>query len=436
MTTRPGKQADEEIPQDKKAYEQEIQHLFFTDPLTGLNNRQALCRDFARHLPCPGFLELALINIDRFKDINDGLGHHTGDLVLMEIGRYLDEIADSRQCRAYRLAGDEFVFLAAECEIDAACRELLAAASMPVSIKNHFIKLNLSIGVARSPDHGDTFEALIQCANTAMQQAKQKDSGRIHYFKAELLPYLEAQALLTGLEESLAQHELSYVFQPIFDLKQGEIIGYEALARWQHEGHSISPEVFISLADKTGQIHRIQDYLFDHLAKRLDALGDTAYLTLNISASQLASDQLLIAVKRFLSETGFSPARLELELTEHSLLPANDETVNRMKQLKALGIKFVLDNFGAGFSGLSYLRDFPIDKVKIDGSFITDIHHDQKSLGVILSIMNLARHLDIGVVAKGIENLSQADLMRKLGCQSGQGYLYSKWAGASSCAGN
>ncbi|MEZ0238455.1 MAG: EAL domain-containing protein, partial [Methylophilaceae bacterium] len=110
--------------------------------------------------------------------------------------------------------------------------------------------------------------------------------------------------------------------------------------------------------------------------------------------------------------------------------PANDETVNRMKQLKALGIKFVLDNFGAGFSGLSYLRDFPIDKVKIDGAFITDIHQDQKSLGVILAIMNLARHLNIGVVAKGIEKLSQADLMQKLGCQSGQGYLYSKWADA------
>ena len=429
MIMRPGKQADDGALEDEKVYEQEIQHLFFTDRLTGLGNREALCRDFAQHLPNSGFLELALINIDRLRDINHGLGLHAGDQVLMEIGRYLDEIAASRQCRAYRLAGDEFVLLAAEREIDAACRELLAATSVPMPIENYSINLNLSIGVARAPHHVNTFETIIQCADMAMQQAKQKGGGRIQYFRTELLPYLEAKALLAShLEESLAEHEFSYVFQPIFDLKQGEIIGYEALARWKHEGRPIPPDIFISLADKTGQLHRIQDYLFDHLAKRLDALGDKACLALNVSASQLASDQLFIGVQRFLNKTGFSPARLELELTEHALLPISDEIVNRMKQLQALGIKFVLDNFGAGFSCLSHLKDLPIDKVKIDRSFMTDIHQDQKSLGVMLAIINLARHLGIGVVAKGIESLAQADLMQKLGCESGQGYLYSKWA--------
>jgi diguanylate cyclase (GGDEF)-like protein len=418
---------DVEICPDDKTYQQITHRMVSVDQLTGLANRNAIYSDFADFYSSASTLELALIDLDRFKDINDGFGHYIGDQVLVEVGGMLDEIARGHQCQAYRLAGDEFVLIATGQNIELACRQLMAMGNTPVVVEGRYLSIGLSVGVAHAMQDGNTIEELIKCADAALRQAKQKGGGRIERFSARLLPYVETKALLsTQLEDALDRHELSYSFQPIFDLKHGVIIGYEALARWQRDGRSIPPDIFISLAEETGHIHRIQEYLFEYLAGCLDVLGDAAYLALNISPSQLASDRLYARLKRFLEETGFSPARLELELTERSLLLIGEEVIGRLERLKELGVKLSLDDFGTGYSCLSYLKDLPIDKMKIDRSFVINIDHDPKGLTVVTAVIDLAKKLGMTIVAEGVEQSSQAYLLQKMGCRYGQGYLYSK----------
>lgn len=405
----------------KKAYEQRLHHLAFVDQLTGLANRNAIYHDFADLHASARFLELALIDLDRFKDINDSLGHHVGDQVLAGIGKMLGEVAQEHQCHVYRLSGDEFVLIAPGRTVDQVCRLLLAKRNASVLAE----ETGLSIGVARGPRDGRTLEELIKCADAALQQAKQKGGGRLEHFRPDLFSYIEAKALLHAqLDQSLAKSELFYCFQPIVDLTSGEVTGFEALARWQHDGRLIPPDIFISLAEETGHIHRIQDYLFDYLAGCLDVLGTSAYLALNISPSQLVSDRFYAGLQRFLRKTGFPPTRLELELTERSLLLVGEQVLSMLERLKALGVRLSIDDFGTGYSCLSYLKDLPIDKMKIDRSFVINIGNDPKNLAVVMTIINLAKSLGMIVVAEGIEESSQVDILKKMGCQQGQGYLF------------
>ena len=411
----------------KKAYEKKIIRLAFTDQLTGLGNRNALYDDFADIHASTSFLELALIDLDRFKDINDSLGHQVGDQVLALVGAILRETASRYHCHAYRLAGDVFVLIARGKITEAACGYLLTLGSSPTLIDNNALWPGVSIGISRAPQDGNTLEELIKCADAALLQAKQKGGRRLEHFNTNLLSYIEAKTLLQSrLEESLAKHELSYSFQAIVDLKDGAVIGYEALARWQHNGHSISPEIFIALAEETGHIHRIQEYLFEYLAQCLDVLGENAFLALNISPSQLASDRLYDGLSWFFANTGFPPARIELELTERSLLLVGEEVKNRLERLKDLGCKLSIDDFGTGYSCLSYLKELPIDKMKIDKSFVINIGNDPKNLAVVATIIDLAKRLGLSVVAEGIEQASQADILQKMGCRQGQGFLFSK----------
>ena len=411
----------------KKAYEKKIYSLAYTDQLTGLGNRNALYEDFSDIQASATSLELALIDLDRFKDINDSLGHRIGDEVLAQMGAVLHETAAPCHHHAYRLAGDVFVLVARGKIMDSACGHLLALGSAPTLIDNNALWPGVSIGISRAPQDGDTLEKLIKCADAALLQAKQKGGRRLEHFNANLLSYIEAKTLLQSrLEDSLAKHELSYSFQPIVDLQDGAIIGYEALARWQHDGHSISPEIFIALAEESGHIHRIQEYLFEYLAECLDVVGDTAFLALNISPSQLASDRLYDTLLGFFANTGFPPARIELELTERSLLLVGEEVMNRLERLKDLGCKLSIDDFGTGYSCLSYLKELPIDKMKIDQSFVINIGNDPKNLAVVATIIDLAKRLGMSVVAEGIEKTSQADILQKMGCRQGQGYLFSK----------
>lgn len=411
----------------RKANEQRIYRLAFTDQLTGLANRNALYHDFAELTASASFLEVALIDLDRFKDINDSLGHHIGDQALAEIGKMLSAISQECHCHAYRLAGDEFVLVSPGREIEQTCRRLLAKGNAPVLVEGHALWPGLSIGVARSPDHAIKLEELIQCAGAALQQAKQKGRGRLERFSSDLLSYVKTKALLNSrLEECLAKRELSYSFQPIVDLNSGEIVGYEALARWQHDGQAKATDTFIPLAEEFGHIDRIQEYLFDYIAGCLDVLGETAYLSLNISPAQLASDRLYARLQHFLYETKFPPSRLELELTERSLLLVGEEVLGMLQRLKLLGVRLNIDDFGTGYSCLSYLKDLPIDKIKIDRSFISNIGTDSKHLAVVKAIIHLAKNLGMETVAEGIEKTSQADVFKRLGCQYGQGYLFSK----------
>lgn len=409
-----------------KDHEQRIHRLAFIDQLTGLANRNAIYNDFAELPASAVSLELALIDLDRFKDINDSLGHHVGDKALAEVGKILREIASEYRCRVYRLAGDEFVLISTGQTLERPCRRLLTKGNSPVLVDGYSLWPGLSIGLASWPEDGRTLEELIQCADAALQQAKQKGGGRLERFSADLFSYIEARVLLNSrLEESLEKHELYYCFQPIVDLSAGEAIGYEALAHWRHDGHLITPDIFVGLAEETGHIHRIQDYLFDYLAGCLDVLGESAYMALNISPSQFASDRFYVALQQFLSKTGFPPERLELELTERSLLLAGQEALSMIKRLKTLGVRLSIDDFGTGYSCLAYLKDLPIDKVKIGRSFVINIGNDPKNLAVVMTIINLAKNLGMSVVAEGIEHPSQVDILKKMGCRVGQGYWFS-----------
>lgn len=415
----------------KKEYEKKIYTMAFTDKLTGLGNRNALYKEFPGILETREMLELALIDIDRFKDVNDSLGYHVGDNMLAKVGELLQDTASRYACHAYRLASDVFVLLSTHRSIDPACRSLLSRCSAPMLIEGNALWRGISIGVSSTDssntDKGVMLEGLIKCADAALLQVKQKGGGRIEYFNPNMLPFIEAKTLMhSHLEELLTRHEFYYVFQPIVDIRHGVTLGYEALARWRHDGHAISPETFIPLADESGYIHRIQEYLFRYLADCLDVLGDNAFLALNICPSQLASDRLHDSLLWFFAQTGFPPSRMELELTERSLLLVGQETMHRLQRLKNLGCRLSIDDFGTGYSCLSYLKELPIDKMKIDKSFVINIGNDPKNLAVVATIIDLAKRLGMATLAEGIENASQADVLLKMGCHEGQGYLYSK----------
>lgn len=411
----------------KKAYEKKMYKMAFFDPLTGLPNRNALFDESPALFQRASFLELALIDLDRFKDINDSYGHYFGDKVLAEIGAQLKRVAEEHGARVYRLAGDEFVVISVGKDLRRLTCQLMKIGNVPLQIDNHACWPGMSIGIARSPGDASNVEDLIKCADVALNISKQKGRGRIEYFREDLFSAIEARTLLTTkLEESIRNGELYYCFQPIIDTDTARTVGYEALARWCHNGQQVPPEVFMTLAEESGRIHVIQDHLFDFLAANVAKLGEDNYLAINISPSQMVAESFYRSLQRFLTESGFAAARLELELTERSLLLVGDEVVVLLERIKALGVKLSIDDFGTGYSCLSYLKDLPFDKLKIDRSFVMNIDNDPKNLAIVMTIINLAKNLGMSVLAEGVEKEGQANVLKRMGCHLFQGYLYSK----------
>lgn len=422
-----------------KETEERLRHLASFDTLTKLPNRHMFVehlnlalaetkRDDCHHA-------LLFLDLDRFKIINDSLGHTIGDQLLVEVALRLKSVLREVDFVA-RLGGDEFTVLLKRIQkpyqAAEAAERIIEALNKPYNLSGHQVVSSPSIGIVLYPDDGTTLEDLIKKADLAMYQAKQQGGSSYHFFNE----YMTQQAndrleTETALREAIAQeHEFIVHYQPQVNLETGRIDGLEALIRWQKEGQIVPPNDFIPLAEETGLIVPLGDLVMRTVFRDIKLWLQNNQLNhrvaVNISAVQFSQRDFIKKVDVLLNETGLDTQYLEFELTEASVMQNVDYALSAMTQLKQRGIHLALDDFGTGYSSLSYLKKFPIDILKIDKSFVDDMGLADVNKRIVKSIIELSHHLKLKVIAEGVETLSQQDMLTSIGCDSIQGYLYSK----------
>ena len=417
--------------------EAELHHLAHFDPLTGLPNRllfndrltQALERARRGGTRCA----LLFLDLDNFKTINDTLGHSSGDLLLQTVTARMRELLRRVDTMA-RLGGDEFVILldGIERPEDGAriAKKQLDVLAQPVDLGGERVSISASIGMSLFPDDGLDAATLIKAADTAMYQAKAQGRNRFCFHTPEMAAQAaERMNLEQGLRRALPGGELLLHFQPQVSLVDGRLTGVEALARWPRpDSAPISPERFIPIAEDTGLIDPLGRWVLEEACRQgaeWRRLGWTGRLAVNVSGRQLANEQFAETVGAALAASGFPASALELEITESSLL-AIERNRSALSRLKQLGLQIAIDDFGTGYSSLSVLKHLPIDRLKIDRSFVKDLPGSADDTAIVDAICALARTLGLSLVAEGVETPEQRDLLRQLGCEEGQGYWFSR----------
>ncbi|PSJ45884.1 GGDEF domain-containing protein [Zobellella taiwanensis] len=432
-----------DITQRKKDAEQ-INHLAFYDALTGLPNRRLLVERIGQVQAAGhrgGTLgALIFIDLDNFKDINDLWGLPVGDQLLQQAAQRLNKAVRETDTVA-RLGGDEFVVLLGELSSEpgqAATRlehlahKLLSVLEQPYVHESHILRGSASMGLVTLADHSLSADELLQQAELAMYEAKSAGKGKIRFFDPEMQ---EAVAERLRLEEDIIRgmeaREFCVYFQPQVDHDKG-IIGAEALVRWRHPQRGVlAPGAFIRVADEAGLMNRIDSIVLQRACEqiaswsRLPAFADFT-VSINVSAAQLYQPGFIDDVLEVIKLTGADPARIKLELTESMLLNDMPKAIERMRILKCHGIRFAIDDFGTGYSSLHYLQQLPLDQLKIDQSFVRVLPEDENSLSIIQAITAMARSLKLEVIAEGVENQAQRDLLHANGCSLYQGYLFSR----------
>jgi diguanylate cyclase (GGDEF)-like protein/PAS domain S-box-containing protein len=422
---------------EQKAQAERFDYLARHDPLTNLPNRLALDSHLHAVLDSavPGIDRLAvvIIDLDNFKTINDSLGHHAGDRLLAEIARRLTaHMGKSRQL--FRLGGDEFVVvidhLVSEVAVVDLVQGMVRSMGEAYEIDGHAWHSTPSIGISLYPEDGRDGQALIRNADTAMYYAKA--NGRNNYqFFAEPMNAAANKRLHTESElwQALAENQLVLHYQPQIDLLSGKVVGVEALVRWRHPQRGlIAPAEFIPVAEACGLILPLGHWVLLTACRQvrawLDAGIDMGEMAVNISPHQFQQPQFAQTVQAVLAETGVPAERLELEITESSIMHGVDAAIQTMAQLRALGVKLAIDDFGTGYSSLAYLRRFPLDRLKIDRSFLADVDTDSEAASLLTSIVHLGRSLGLQLVAEGVESFAQAEFLRTLECERVQGFHF------------
>ncbi|MEU9169711.1 bifunctional diguanylate cyclase/phosphodiesterase [Streptomyces sp. NPDC048420] len=424
---------------EQRQLEHELTQRAFHDPLTGLPNRTLLLERTERAL-LRGRREstltcLLFIDLDDFKIVNDTLGHSVGDQLLTTVGERLSRTL-RRTDTAARLGGDEFAVLmeGARQPVDA---ELLAAQviqslNRPFRLADDSVSVSASVGVATAWDSADP-EELLALADLALYSAKSAGKRQWRRFQPDLRDNMaERHDLRARLDRAIADEEFNLLYQPVVDITLGEVVGFEALARWPHTRRgTIPPLQFIALAEETGQITPLGAWVLRNAAADIARLQNRTprpvprpYVSVNVSARQWRDTGFLNEVRRSLDSAGLTPDSLQLELTESVLMRRDDHIDALLGTLKDLGVRIAVDDFGTGFSSLRYLRDFPIDVLKIDKTFIDDIPEDPKQVALVEGIVHLADTLGLQVIAEGIEEEAQRELLASIGCRFGQGYLF------------
>ena len=399
-----------------------------SDPLTGLPNRSRLFADLQAALEA-GPLVVALLDLDGFKSVNDSLGHAAGDALLTTIGKRFETQLPA-EVRPARLGGDEFAFLltgqASDLQVRTFGAEILRVLAAPVEIGNRSLTVTGSLGIVIAGPE-DTAESLLRNADVAMYAAKESGKDRLRLFepamRAELLSRV---ALESDLRAALVAGDVVPWFQPVVDLATGRMQGVEALARWTKDGVAVSPGVFVPLAEQCGLVSLLGRQILRAACAHAAQWTRHGPLTLsvNLSAVQLAGEDLVDQVREALLDTGLDPRFLVLEITETVLMEDAESVGPRLEALRALGVRIALDDFGTGYSALGYLQKIPVDIVKIDRIFVRDLHLGARQSALAAAVMTLAEALDLDVVAEGIELPEQAARLRELGCRLGQGFLF------------
>ncbi|MGE5469652.1 MAG: EAL domain-containing protein [Bacteroidota bacterium] len=422
---------------DRKASEERIRYLAHHDPLTALPNRFTLLAHLehalARARRSGAKVALMFIDLDDFKAINDTLGHHVGDLLLCEVARRISGAVRNSDILA-RLGGDEFVIVLEGGELSRATSmvagKIIESVGRICQIEHHELHTTPSIGISIYPDDGSDIESLMKNADTAMYNAKSAGRNNFQYYAAFMN---EMATLRLHLERSLRSAvgggEFRLEYQPQVTLASDRATGVEALIRWHTADRGIvSPAAFIPLAEETGLILRIGEWVLRTAcrdARRwLDAGLQFGRVSVNISPRQFRQADFTERVAAILVETGLPGSALELEITEGAIMETADVAVARLRDLKALGLTLAIDDFGTGYSSLAYLKRFPVDRLKIDRSFILDIENDPSAAQIVRAVIDLSHSLGIEVVAEGVETAGQAAFLRRQSCDSAQGFYY------------
>jgi diguanylate cyclase (GGDEF)-like protein/PAS domain S-box-containing protein len=379
-------------------------------------------------------LALLFLDVDRFKHVNDALGHAAGDRLLQSVAQRLFDCVRTSDTVS-RQGGDEFVILLAETKqaTDAAviADKILLALAAPHRIDQHELHLTASIGIVTYPDDGMDADTLMRNADFAMYHAKDAGRNNYQFFKAEMnVRAIERQSLEDGLRHALERHEFVLYYQPKMNLDTGSIVGVEALIRWCHPKRGlVSPAHFIPVAEDCGFIVPIGRWVLREACRQAriwqkDGLPSLR-IAINISAVELRAKDFVASVQQILAETGLEPRYLELELTETFLMQDSKSTAAVLKELKGLGVSLALDDFGTGYSSLSYVKRFPIDTLKIDQSFVRDLATDADDASIVSAVISMGKSLQMRVVAEGIETQEQLNFLTEHGCPVGQGYYFS-----------
>ncbi len=449
---------------ERKRAEERIRSLAFYDALTGLPNRQRFQTQLQRMLQSAQhggrLLALLFIDLDGFKRINDSLGHSTGDRVLCEVAarfeqsiRFTDFIgrgSDGQRSHSEdaelptelsRLGGDEFTVVLSDIShpLDASrvARRILGALKEPVGIDQHEVFISASIGIVIYPEDGDCAETLLQNADAAMYDAKKRGRNNYQFYtKSMNAAGLRKLRIENRLRRALESDAFSVYYQPVRDCHDTRLIGAEALLRWRDpQLGQVSPEEFIPIAEESGLIAPIGVWVLRTACAQGEAWRRQGYrafrMAVNLSAHQIRYATLIETVEQILSDTGFSPGQLELEITESAIMDDGDSSTSTINRLSELGIGLALDDFGTGFSSLSHLRRFPLDHVKIDRSFVGDITESADDRSLTAAIIAMAHGLRLAVVAEGVETRAQLEILREQGCDEVQGYLFSPAVPAS-----
>ena len=424
---------------ERKKSDAIIQHLAHHDSLTGLPNRSLfqdrLDQASAMTLRTKKQTALLFLDLDNFKDVNDTLGHPIGDQLLRQVAARLQTCVRQSDTVA-RLGGDEFAIVYSNLEdsglVQPMAQRIINLISEPFLIDGERIRTSASIGVALVPDDTDRTDRLIKFADMALYHAKSMGRNCFQYFNAGMDEEMRRRkAMEEDLRQAIDQNAFSLAYQPQLHLEDGAVFGAEALLRWQHPTRgNIPPFEFIPLAESNGMIREIGHWVLRTACAQarswMDAGHPAIQVSVNLSAVEFMSDDLLEKVKAVLLETRLPPQHLELEITESAVMTDMDKAIKTMAAIRQIGVSLAIDDFGTGFSSLSYLKKFPVQVLKIDRSFVQDILTNPEDAAIASAIVNLGQSLGLNVVAEGVEEAEQADCLRNMGCRSAQGYYFGR----------
>jgi diguanylate cyclase (GGDEF)-like protein len=409
------------------------------DTLTELPNRSFFKTHLSAKLETCGHdnqVAVLFLDMDEFKEVNDTLGHQVGDALLRSVARNLQSCTRPNEFVA-RLGGDEFAVivseLASETQLHEVIDRIYAAVRQSHECVSHHLSIDTSIGIAFAPKHGTTCEEILQNADLAMYDAKFSGKRKHRYFEPELEKKAkDRRQLEVDLRQAIASGSIEVNYQPIVDLRTNKIVGCEALARWKHaERGYVSPADFIPVAEQSGLIEDLGEYVLNAACKEAASWTTEAKIAVNVSPIQFKSGVFALKVVAALANSGLSPSRLELEITEAVLIEDDDAALNILHSLKSLGVRVALDDFGTGYSSLSYLRRFPFDKIKIDRSFINGLTQEDSSSSIVRAILAMATEHKMVTTAEGVETEAQREILRGLDCTEMQGFLFSRPCGAA-----
>lgn len=423
---------------EAKAAAAALEYQATHDALTDLPNRILLRKEIEQAISTQNSeiagIVLILMDLNQFKEINDTLGHHTGDLILKKIGPRLLSMLEQIGGKLARLGGDEFAILLTglhnEQQIIIVVKKILEALDSPFEVDGIVLNVRSSMGIARYPDQGKDAGSLLRCADVAMYMAKELGSGYAFYKPDKDRYSTRRLALLTDLHTAIAEDQLLLHYQPKIDTQTRQLLGFEALVRWQHPEHGmIPPGQFVPLAELGESIHPMTNWVFKnaiHQCAEWQRQGLDIVMAVNLSTRNLMDERCAEHLEWLLKHHGVAPSRLEIEITESAFISDPDRALANLERIHATGVQLAIDDFGTGYSSMAYLKRMPIQTLKIDMTFVQHMSENPKDALMVKSAINLAHNLGLKVVAEGVEDEQTLILLRDMGCDITQGYYIAK----------